>query len=50
MVTETLAPPDYVSAITGDRTAPGSTDLSAGSGQFAVLQGSAETADFTNDS
>jgi hypothetical protein len=48
-VTETLAPPDSVSAITGIPTAPVSTDLGAGSGVFAVSTGTTETATFTND-
>ena len=49
-VTETLAPPDSVSAITGGPTAPVSTDLGSGSGVFAVASSSTETATFTNDS
>jgi hypothetical protein len=48
-VTETLAPPDYVSAITGDPTAPISSDLGTGSGVFAVSTGTTETATFTNN-
>jgi hypothetical protein len=49
-VTETLAPPDSVSAITGYPTAPVSTNLAEGSGVLAVSNGTTETATFTNDS
>jgi hypothetical protein len=48
-VTETIAPPDYVSSITGTPTAPVSTDPGTGTGVFAVAAESTETADFTND-
>jgi hypothetical protein len=48
-VTETLAPPDHVSAITGDPTAPVSTNLGNGSGVFAVSFTTPETVTFTND-
>jgi hypothetical protein len=47
-VTETLAPPDSVSAITGSPNLPVSVDLGNASGVFAVSQGIAETADFTD--
>jgi hypothetical protein len=49
-VTETLAPPDSVGAITGDPTAPVSTDLGSASGVFAVPGNTTETATFTNES
>jgi serine/threonine protein kinase len=48
-VTEGFSSPDYVSSITGDPTAPVSTNLANGSGVFAVSTGTTETATFTND-
>ena len=48
-VTEAFSSPDYVSSITGDPTAPVSTNLANGSGVFAVSTGTTETATFTND-
>jgi hypothetical protein len=48
-VTESFSSPDYVSSITGDPTAPVSTNLGNGSGVFAVSTGTPETATFTND-
>jgi hypothetical protein len=49
-VTESFSSPDFVSSITGDPTAPVSTNLANGSGVFAVpADGTTETATFTND-
>jgi hypothetical protein len=48
-VTESFTSPDFVSSITGDPTAPLTTNLANGSGVFVVPAGSTETATFTND-